>query len=67
MSHGMAFKKWEYKTTSGNVSSDPKQPDGIGWEMCGSAATNSFLFWFWKRINPEFEKAQMEKIAKFIR
>lgn len=66
------MKKFEYKTTSGEAfekeygQDDPEVPEGVGWEMCGSAASESRLYWFWRRINPEFEKAQMEKIAKAL-
>ncbi len=42
--------------TEGGYSTDPESipdpvvPDGDGWEMVGSTADRSVLFWFWKRI-----------------
>lgn len=30
---------------------DPIEPDGEGWTMCGSAADDKCLFWFWMRSN----------------
>lgn len=28
---------------------DPVVPEGDGWEMVGSTADRSMLFWFWRR------------------
>jgi len=28
---------------------EPQRPKGEGWDMCGSAANDHHLFWFWKR------------------
>lgn len=44
----------EYKTTYSEFQSnqnmpDPYIPDGSGWSMCGSSASNWHLFWFWVR------------------
>jgi hypothetical protein len=29
--------------------SNPVEPEGKGWEICGSAASNHKLYWFWRR------------------
>ncbi len=28
---------------------DPILPNGLGWVLCGSAAADGALFWFWRR------------------
>jgi len=46
----------EHETTTGcyayGKADAPVPPDGEGWRMCGAAADDGMLFWFWEREAP---------------
>lgn len=58
---------YEYRTTEGSFgydesaniyepTDDPEPPEGNGWKMCGAAASDQRLFWFWRRKVGPFRK-----------
>lgn len=57
--------KYEYKTTYGHLAyayedsndpDDPEEPNGNGWELVNTTASQKYLYWTWRRPLIETEE-----------